>query len=74
MDHMAKDKTTDWKTTRRKLAWELCQAGRTHKDIAEALGVPKGAVSQWIKRAKKGDEAALQAQPRFGSGFRQGCR
>jgi transposase len=37
------------------------------KDIAEALGVTKGAVSQWIKRAKEGGEAALQAQPKSGA-------
>ena len=33
-------------------AWELWQQGWKQKDIATALGVSKGAVSQWLTRAK----------------------
>jgi len=36
------------------------------KDIVEALGVTKGAVSQWVKRGQEGGEAALQEQPKSG--------
>ena len=37
---------------RRMQAWELCQKGWKQKDIAEALGVTEGAVSQWLKKAR----------------------
>lgn len=42
----------DWQTERRLQALRLYQKGWRQKDIAEALGVTKGAVSQWIKRAQ----------------------
>lgn len=42
----------DWKECRRLRAWDLWQQGWKQKDIALALGVSKGAVSQWIQRAK----------------------
>ena len=32
-------------------AWQLKRQGRKQKDIAAALGVTEGAVSQWLKRA-----------------------
>lgn len=51
-----------WKAERRKRAWALYQSGWKQKDIAEALGVTKGAVSHWIKRGKQGGEKALQAR------------
>jgi transposase len=44
---------TDWREGRRLRAWELEQAGWRQKDIAEALGVTPGAVSQWLKRARE---------------------
>jgi transposase len=50
----------DWLEGRRLRAWALHQAGWTGKAIAEALGVTEGAVSQWLKRAREGGEAALQ--------------
>jgi transposase len=40
------------------------------KDIAEALGVTKGAVSQWVKRGKEGGEAALRERPKSGAPLR----
>ncbi|MDX1932073.1 MAG: helix-turn-helix domain-containing protein, partial [Capsulimonadales bacterium] len=43
---------SDWQTERRLRAVELYQKGWQQKLIAEALGVTKGAISQWIKRAK----------------------
>ena len=46
-------RTTDWREERRLRAWKLAQAGWRQKDIAETLGVSKGAVSQWIKRVKE---------------------
>ena len=64
---MAKDKSTNWKEERRKRAWALHQTGCKQKDISEALGVTKGAVSQWIKRGMEGGEAALKEQSKSGA-------
>lgn len=41
-------------------AWELSRQGWRQKEIAAALGVTKGAVSQWIKRAKQEGPEALR--------------
>ena len=60
---MAKKEPKRWKEERRKRAWALYQTGWKQKDIAEALGVTKGAVSQWIKSGIEGGEAALRARP-----------
>ncbi len=49
----------DWREARRLRAWELKQKGWKQNKIAEALGVSKGAVSQWIKRATEGSPEAL---------------
>lgn len=44
-------------------AWKLKEQGRPQKEIAEALGVSKGAVSQWMKRGRVGGVEALKAHP-----------
>jgi transposase len=44
-------------------AWELHEQGWKQKDIAEALGVSEGAVSQWLKKAKTQGTEALRHQP-----------
>ena len=49
----------DWREARRFRAWELNQKGWKQNKIAEALGVSKGAVSQWLKRAREGSAGAL---------------
>ncbi len=53
----------DWKEGRRLRAYELSQQGWSQKAIAEALGVTKGAVSKWMKRAREGGGEALRHQP-----------
>ena len=53
----------DYREGRRLRAWELSQAGWAQRRIAEALGVTEGAVSQWLKRAREGGEAALRHRP-----------
>jgi transposase len=53
-------------TWRRQRAWELHQAGWWQKDVALALGVSRGAVSQWIKRGRDGGVEALRTRPRPG--------
>ena len=42
----------DWQTQRRLRALELYRNGWQQKLIAQALGVTKGAISQWIKKTK----------------------
>jgi transposase len=51
---------TDWKEGRRLRALDLHEAGWTGKRIADALGVTRGAVSQWLKRARDGGREALR--------------
>src|SRR5260370_36697414 len=54
----------DWREERRKRAWVLKQEGWLQKDIAAALGVSEGAVSQWLKRAREqGGVEALARRP-----------
>ncbi|HEX4203840.1 MAG TPA: winged helix-turn-helix domain-containing protein [Ktedonobacteraceae bacterium] len=53
----------DWREGRRLRAWQLYQQGWKQKDIAQALGVTGGAVSQWMSRAKKAGPHALRHQP-----------
>lgn len=50
----------DWREGRRLRAWELYQQGWKQKDIAAALGVTEGAVSQWVSRGKKQGPEALR--------------
>jgi transposase len=50
---------TDWREGRRLRAWDLHQQGWKQKDIAQALGVTPGAVSQWMARGRAGGVAAL---------------
>lgn len=51
---------SDWREWRRRRAWALKQQGWKQKDIAEALGVTPGAVSQWFTRARVGGVEALR--------------
>jgi predicted transcriptional regulator len=54
MDNSLSREARDWREGRRLRAWELKQEGWTQQQIADALGVSKGAVSQWMKRAREG--------------------
>ena len=57
----------DWREGRRLRAWELYQQGWKQKDIAAALGVTEGAVSQWISRGKSLGAEALRHRPSPGA-------
>ena len=60
-------RTPDWKEQRRWRALDLKRDGWTHHEIAEALDVTKGAVSQWMRRVAREGEAALRARPHLGA-------
>ncbi len=55
-----KQEPVEWREGRRQRAWELHQQGWKQKDIAAALGVTQGAVSQWVKRGREGGPPALR--------------
>src|SRR5919106_6323215 len=60
MENSLSHRVTNWREGRRFRAFELHQRGWKQKDIAEALGVSKGAVSQWVKRARGGGIESLR--------------
>ncbi len=60
MQRKRSSQATGWREGRRIRAWELFQADWRQKEIAEALGVTKGAVSQWVRRAKEGGVESLR--------------
>lgn len=51
----------DYREFRRLRAVELLQAGWQAIDIAEALGVTRGAVSQWVKKLREQGISALRS-------------
>jgi len=55
-----------WHEGRRLRAWELFQQGWPQRQIALALGVTEGAVSQWITRARQAGSSALLDRPHPG--------
>jgi len=67
MDNSLSKEATDWREGRRLRAWELKKEGWPQQRIAEALGVSKGAVSQWMKRGRQGGAEALKRQPAPGA-------
>ena len=60
---MGAPRKADWREERRKRAWKLKEQGWQQKDIARALGVSEGAVSQWLKRGREQGVEALNAHP-----------
>ena len=51
---------------RRRLAVERVLEGYTQQEVAEFLGVSKGAVSTWMQAYRQGGPAALAAKPHPG--------
>jgi transposase len=67
MGREPKQEPIDWREGRRQRAWELHQQGWKQKEIATALGVTQGAVSQWVKRGRAGGLVALRRRTAPGS-------
>ena len=68
MERTLSSQASDWREGRRLRAFELKREGWSQQRIAEALGVSKGAVSQWMKRAREGGGVrALKRQPAPGA-------
>lgn len=59
-------KPEDWREGRRRRAFELWQLGRSENEIAQALGVTQGAVSQWLSRGSPDGAPAWVTKPRPG--------
>ncbi len=55
MEKTLSSQATDWREGRRLRAFELKQEGWNQREIARALGVTEGALSQWMKRAREED-------------------
>jgi transposase len=53
----------DWREGRRQRAWELKEQGWKQQDIAAALGVTAGAISQWLKRGREQGVDGLRRHP-----------
>jgi transposase len=63
MERTLSSETTNWREGRRLRAFELKERGWKQSEIAEALGVTEGAVSQWMKRAREQGAQAFRHKP-----------
>jgi transposase len=63
MEKTLSSEATNWREGRRLRALELKERGWKQSQIAEALGVTEGAVSQWMKRAREEGAQALRHKP-----------
>jgi transposase len=54
---------SDWREGRRLPAFDLKERGWKQKQIADALGVSEGALSQWMKRAREEGVEGLRHKP-----------
>ncbi len=63
MEKMLSSQASNWREGRRLRAFELKEQGWKQKEIAEALGVTEGAVSQWMKRAREQGVEGLRHKP-----------
>jgi predicted transcriptional regulator len=65
MEKTLSSQAANWREGRRLRAFELKKRGWKQTEIADALGVTEGAVSQWMKRAREeGVEGLRHKSPR----------
>ena len=67
MDSVIAEQPVNWREARRLRAWELVQRGWKQADVAGALGVTPGAVSQWVRAARQEGPQALRHRKPTGS-------
>src|SRR5215212_4500949 len=60
---LSSQQATNWREGRRLRDLELKERGWKQTEIADALGVSEGAVSQWMKRAREEGVEALRHKP-----------
>jgi transposase len=63
MEKTLSSQASDWREGRRLRAFELKERGWKQTEIADALGVSEGAVSQWMKRAREEGVEGLRHKP-----------
>ena len=63
MEKTLSSQATDWREGRRLRALELKERGWKQTQIADALGVTEGAVSQWMNRAREEGVEGLRHKP-----------
>src|SRR5215210_6403390 len=63
MEKTLSSQASDWREGRRLRAFELKKRGWKQAQIADALGVSEGAVSQWMKRAREEGVEGLRHNP-----------
>ena len=63
MEKTLSSQASDWRESRRLRALEFKERGWKQTQIADALGVSEGAVSQWMKRAREEGVEGLRHKP-----------
>jgi transposase len=63
MEKTLSSQPSDWREGRRLRAFELKERGWKQTQIADALGVSEGAVSQWMKRLREEGVEGLRQKP-----------
>jgi transposase len=63
MEKTLSSQASNWREGRRLRALELKERGWKQTQIADALGVTEGAVSQWMKRAREEGVEGLRHKP-----------
>jgi transposase len=63
MERTLSSQASDWREGRPLRAFELKERGWKQTQIADALGVTEGAVSQWMKRAREEGVEGLRHKP-----------
>src|SRR3954463_4793251 len=63
MEKTLSSQASNWREGRRLRAFELKERGWKQTEIADALGITEGAVSQWMKRAREEGVEGLRHKP-----------